>query len=57
MQYEEWLAQVPEDLKQDPLWQFQVYPTDVLNHRYTLLDEIIAMLVSAESHQRRQSKR
>ena len=135
MRYEEWLAQVPENLKQDPLWQFQVYPkalllydlvwedcerlikdprgraisqqiirsagsiaanieegfgrgfgrdfayflrvaigsaretrgwyyrarrllpADVLSHRYALLDEIIAMLVSAASHQRRQPKR
>jgi four helix bundle protein len=24
--YEEWLAQVPESIKQDPLWNFQVYP-------------------------------
>jgi len=23
---EEWVAQVPESLKQDPLWNFQVYP-------------------------------
>ncbi|RLC60690.1 MAG: four helix bundle protein [Chloroflexota bacterium] len=24
--FEEWVAQVPESLKQDPLWDFQVYP-------------------------------
>jgi len=24
--YEEWLAQVPESMKQDPLWSFKVYP-------------------------------
>ncbi len=24
--YEEWLAQVPKSIKQDPLWSFQVYP-------------------------------
>jgi len=24
--YEEWVAQVPESMKQDPLWNFQVYP-------------------------------
>ena len=30
MRYEEWLAQVPENLKQDPLWQFQVYPKALL---------------------------
>ncbi|GEM_PF-1157794 len=23
---EEWLAQVPESIKRDPLWNFQVYP-------------------------------
>jgi hypothetical protein len=24
--YEEWLAQVPESMKRDPLWNFQIYP-------------------------------
>jgi len=24
--YKEWLVQVPESLKRDPLWSFQVYP-------------------------------
>jgi four helix bundle protein len=24
--YEEWVAQVPESMKRDPLWSFQVYP-------------------------------
>jgi four helix bundle protein len=24
--YEEWMAQVPESIKRDPLWNFQVYP-------------------------------
>jgi len=24
--FEEWAAQVPESIRQDPLWQFQVYP-------------------------------
>ena len=24
--FEEWVAQVPESIRQDPLWQFQVYP-------------------------------
>jgi four helix bundle protein len=24
--YEEWLAQAPDSIKQDPLWNFQVYP-------------------------------
>jgi hypothetical protein len=26
MKYEEWLAQVPEALKRDPLWKFDAYP-------------------------------
>ena len=30
MRYDEWLTQVPENLKQDPLWQFQVYPKALL---------------------------
>ncbi|HFD38913.1 MAG TPA: four helix bundle protein [Anaerolineae bacterium] len=28
--YEEWLAQVPESIKKDPLWNFQVYPKALL---------------------------
>jgi four helix bundle protein len=28
--YEEWLARVPESIKQDPLWDFQVYPKALL---------------------------
>jgi four helix bundle protein len=24
--YEEWVEQVPESIKRDPLWEFQVYP-------------------------------
>jgi four helix bundle protein len=28
--YEEWLARVPEGIKQDPLWDFQVYPKALL---------------------------
>jgi hypothetical protein len=24
--YEEWVVQVPESIKRDPLWNFQVYP-------------------------------
>lgn len=24
--YEEWVEQVPENMKRDPLWEFQVYP-------------------------------
>ena len=27
---EEWLARVPESIKQDPLWNFQVYPKALL---------------------------
>jgi len=30
MNYEEWLAQVPENLKRDPLWQFQAYQKAIL---------------------------
>jgi len=26
LNYDEWLAQVPESIKRDPLWSFQVYP-------------------------------
>jgi len=26
VQYEEWLAQVPESLKKDPIWKFEAYP-------------------------------
>ena len=29
MKYEEWLATVPDSLKQDSLWQFNVYPKSV----------------------------
>lgn len=25
--YEEWLVRVPESMKRDPLWNFQIYPT------------------------------
>lgn len=28
--YEEWLTQVPESIKQDPLWSFHVYPKSLL---------------------------
>ena len=28
--YEEWLAKVPESIKQDPLWNFKVYPKALL---------------------------
>ncbi len=28
--YEEWLEQVPESIKKDPLWNFQVYPKALL---------------------------
>lgn len=28
--YEEWLKQVPESIKADPLWSFQVYPKALL---------------------------
>ncbi|MFZ5918780.1 MAG: four helix bundle protein [Chloroflexota bacterium] len=30
MNYDDWLAQVPENLKRDPLWQFQAYQKSVL---------------------------
>lgn len=30
MRYEEWLAQVPEALKQDPIWKFEAYPKALL---------------------------
>ena len=30
LDYEEWLAGVPESLKRDPLWSFQVYPKALL---------------------------
>lgn len=30
MKYEEWLAQVPESLKNDPVWQFEAYPKALL---------------------------
>ena len=30
MNYEEWLSQVPDSMKQDPLWKFQVYPKALL---------------------------
>jgi len=30
MKYEEWLAQVPESLKNDPLWRFEAYPKALL---------------------------
>ena len=45
-EYEEWLAQVPESIKQDPLWNFKVYP----------IDEIIAALVLSSGRQRQQKK-
>lgn len=28
--YEEWLGQVPDGIKQDPLWNFKVYPKSLL---------------------------
>jgi len=30
MRYEEWLAGVPESLKQDPIWKFEAYPKALL---------------------------
>jgi four helix bundle protein len=30
LSYEEWLEQVPESIKSDPLWNFHVYPKTVL---------------------------
>jgi len=30
LNYEEWLEQVPESIKQDPLWNFQIYPRALL---------------------------
>ena len=30
MVYEEWLAQVPDELKKDPIWQFKAYPKALL---------------------------
>ena len=30
MRYEEWLAQVPDSLKKDPIWQFKAYPKALL---------------------------
>jgi four helix bundle protein len=30
MTYEEWVVQVPDDIKNDPLWSFEVYPKTVL---------------------------
>ena len=30
LNYEEWLAQVPESIKQDSLWNFKVYPKALL---------------------------
>ena len=32
MNYEEWLASVPTSLRQDPLWEFAVYPKTILIH-------------------------
>ncbi|TEU14716.1 MAG: four helix bundle protein [Anaerolineales bacterium] len=30
MTYEEWLAQVPDSLKNDPIWKFEAYPKSLL---------------------------
>jgi four helix bundle protein len=30
MRYEEWLAQVPDGLKNDPIWKFEAYPRALL---------------------------
>jgi hypothetical protein len=30
MLYEEWLAQVPDEFKKDPIWQFRAYPKALL---------------------------
>ena len=30
MKYEEWLAQVPDSLKNDPIWKFEAYPKALL---------------------------
>ena len=66
--YEEWLARVPESIKQDPLWDFQVYPKALLLSdlawedasrmmKDPLLDEIIAALVLSSERQRQYRKR
>jgi len=38
MRYGEWLAQVPDSLKNDPIWKFKAYPKALLL--------IIALLVT-----------
>ena len=43
MKYEEWLATVPDSLRQDPLWQFNIYPKAVF--LYDLLWEDCKVLV------------
>lgn len=30
MNYEEWLAQVPDSLRNDPVWKFVAYPKSLL---------------------------
>jgi four helix bundle protein len=30
MKYEEWLAQAPDSLKNDPIWKFEAYPKALL---------------------------
>ena len=30
MTYEEWLAQVPDSLRNDPIWKFEAYPKSLL---------------------------
>ena len=43
MEYEKWLTAVPEDLKRDPLWQFNIYPKTLF--LYDLLWDDCAQLV------------
>ncbi len=38
MTYEEWLAQVPDNIKNDPLWQFTAYPKALLLYDMTWED-------------------
>jgi four helix bundle protein len=38
MRYEEWLAQMPDSLKNDPIWQFKAYPKALLLYDLALED-------------------
>jgi len=52
MTYEEWLAQVPDGLKNDPIWRFEAYPKALLLYP-PLLISVFSLLIPWKGAQRK----